>query len=226
MSLSLVISSATRCCGSVAKRTSRLVRMPTSLPGSWSRTRSTTGMPEMRFSFIRSSASCSVAPGSMVSGLTTMPDSNFLTWRTWAACSFGVQIAVDDADAAGLRHGDGHLHLGHRVHGGGDDRDIDGDRAGDVRADIDVGGQHFGQAGPDQHVVESEPFARASVVFCGHRQLRHTRKGERGRLPKADKMPVARGSSRDVTARFWVGGRSLAREWTWRFLRAIRGGLL
>ena len=30
-------------------------------------------------------------------------------------------------------------------------------------------------------------------------------KGYQDRLPEAYKMPVARGSSRDVTARFWVG---------------------
>ncbi len=46
----------------------------------------------MRFSFIRSSACCSVAPGSMVSGLTTMPDSNFFTWRTCPACTFGSRL--------------------------------------------------------------------------------------------------------------------------------------
>ena len=28
----------------------------------------------------------------MVSGLTTMPDSNFLTWRTWAACASGSRL--------------------------------------------------------------------------------------------------------------------------------------
>ena len=37
----------------------------------------------------------------------------------------GLQITMDDADAAGLRHGDGHLGFGHRIHRRGDDRDID-----------------------------------------------------------------------------------------------------
>ena len=36
----------------------------------------------------------------------------------------GFEIAVDDANAAGLRHGDRHLGLGHRVHGGRDDREV------------------------------------------------------------------------------------------------------
>ena len=46
----------------------------------------------MPFCFISRSASAKVAPGSMVSGLTTMPDSNFLTWRTSAACCSGSRL--------------------------------------------------------------------------------------------------------------------------------------
>ena len=94
-SRSLVISSETFCRVSVAKRTSRLVRMPTSLPGPcrWPLPPpSTTGMPEMRFSCISASASASVASGWMVTGFTTMPDSNFFTWRTCAACASGSRL--------------------------------------------------------------------------------------------------------------------------------------
>ena len=39
----------------------------------------------------------------------------------------GLQIAVDDADAARLGHGDGEARLGHRVHGGRDDGHVEGD---------------------------------------------------------------------------------------------------
>jgi hypothetical protein len=66
--------------------------MPTSLPARPLPPPSTTGMPEMRCAFIRSSASASVAPGCMVTGFTTMPLSNFLTWRTWAAWSSGSRL--------------------------------------------------------------------------------------------------------------------------------------
>ena len=52
ISRSLVISSATFWRGSVAKRTSRLVRMPTSLPARPLPPPSTTGMPEMPWSCI------------------------------------------------------------------------------------------------------------------------------------------------------------------------------
>ena len=76
------------------------------------------------------------------------------------------QIAVDDADAAGLRHGDRHVRFGHGVHGRGNDRDVERDAAGDSGADIDLGRQHVRQAGLDQHVVESETFARIVREHC------------------------------------------------------------
>ncbi len=86
MSRSLVISSETGWPGLAAKRTSRLVRIPTSLPLCPCGPRSTTGMPEMPLFFISASASASVSSGWMVIGLAIIPDSNFLTRRTWAAC--------------------------------------------------------------------------------------------------------------------------------------------
>src|SRR5438105_908292 len=81
--LSLVINSATGWRGSLAKRTSRLVRMPTSGPPP----RSTTGIPEILFSAISRNASARVSSGWIVTGLTTIPASNFLTLRTSSACS-------------------------------------------------------------------------------------------------------------------------------------------
>ncbi len=115
-----------------------------------------------------------------------------------------LHVAVEHADPAGLRHGDRHLCLGHRIHGGGDDWDVHQDGLGYARSNIDVGGQRLRQTRPDEHVVESEPLARACVVFSGHRQLRLARKGTRP-VSKGLKKPVARGSSPCVTARFWVG---------------------
>ena len=81
-------------------------------------------------SAIRSSARRASRPGAMVTGFTTMPDSNFFTCAHLRGLLVRLEIAVDDADAAGLRHGDGHLALGDRVHGRGDDRHIEGDRRG------------------------------------------------------------------------------------------------
>ena len=82
-----------------------------------------------------------------------------------------VEIAVDDADAAGLRHGDRHARFGHGVHRRGDDRDIERDRAGDAGADVGLGGQDIGQTGLQQHVVEREGFANTVNSLPRHCQL-------------------------------------------------------
>ena len=92
ISRSLVMSSATGWFGFVAKRTSRFVRIPTSLPRLPFGPRSTTGMPEMPWRFIRPSASLSVSSGKMVIGFRTMPDSNFFTSRTCSACGSGSRL--------------------------------------------------------------------------------------------------------------------------------------
>ena len=70
-----------------------------------------------------------------------------------------VEIAVDDADAAGLRHRDRHARLGDGIHRGGDDRNVERNGAGDVGADIGLGGQDIRQAGLQKHVVERIGFA-------------------------------------------------------------------
>ena len=172
ISRSLVISSETGCSGLAAKRTSRLVRMPTSLPLWPCGPRSTTGMPEIELCFMIASASASVSSGKIVIGLATMPDSNFLTRRTCAGLLVGLEIAVDDAEAAGLRHGDRHPRFGHRIHRRGDDRHVERDGLGQLRADIDLGRQHVGRAGLEQHVVEGQAVADQAVSVECHRQLR------------------------------------------------------
>ncbi len=64
-----------------------------------------------------------------------------------------LEVAVQNAEATGLRHGDRHGGFGHRVHRGGDDRDIQRNLAGDPGADIDLGGQNIRQTRLQQHVV-------------------------------------------------------------------------
>ena len=81
-----------------------------------------------------------------------------------------LEIAMENAEPPGLRHGDRHARLGHGVHGRGDDRNVEDDAARDPRADVDLGRQHVGQARLQQYVVEGERLARASVGFCRHCQ--------------------------------------------------------
>ena len=85
---SLVISESTGSLLSVANRTSRLVKMPTNFLLS----DSTTGIPEILCNSINFSASARVPLGEIVTGLITIPDSNFFTFRTSSACSSLVKF--------------------------------------------------------------------------------------------------------------------------------------
>ena len=78
---SRVIDSATVLVRSFSKRRSRLVTMPTRRPPS------TTGTPEMALRCMMATTSARVWRGPTVMGSTTMPDSDFFTLRTSAACS-------------------------------------------------------------------------------------------------------------------------------------------
>src|SRR3954463_5940222 len=81
---------------------------------------------------------------------------------------FGIEIAVDDADAAGLRHGDRHAGFGDRVHGGSHDRNVERNGAGDAGADVDLARHDVRQARLQQHVVERKGFANALKLHRGH----------------------------------------------------------
>ena len=85
--------------------------------------------------------------------------------------SLGLKVAVDHADAAGLRHGDGEAGLRHRIHGGRDDRQVERNRARQPRAHIDLGRKHVREPRLQQYVVEGERFLREAVGETGHRQL-------------------------------------------------------
>ena len=70
----------------------------------------------------------------------------------------GRHVAVNDAEAAGLRHGDGEPRFGDGVHGGGNERDVEADAAGQARGGVDVGRQHIGRARFEEHVVKGQSF--------------------------------------------------------------------
>ncbi len=80
-------------------------------------------------------------------------------------------IAVEDAQTAGLGHGDGQPAFGDRVHGGRGQRDVQPDVAGQLRGDVRLGGHDLGRAGFQQNIVEGEPFAylHEESPFCGPR---------------------------------------------------------
>ena len=68
------------------------------------------------------------------------------------------QIAVHNADAALLRHGDGHARLGHRVHGRREQRRVQRDVAGQLGLRAHLHGHHVAVGGHQQHIVEGKGF--------------------------------------------------------------------
>ena len=70
-----------------------------------------------------------------------------------------IEIAVNDPDAARLRHRDRHPRLGDGIHRGGDDRNVERDGAGDMGANVGFRGQDIRQAGLQKHIVERVGFA-------------------------------------------------------------------
>ena len=91
---------------SVAKRTSRLVRMPASLP--LPAPRSTTGMPEIwwhRHQAQRVGQRLVGMDGDRVDHHAAF---ELLDLADLVGLRLGIEVLVDDADAAGLGHGDRH----------------------------------------------------------------------------------------------------------------------
>ena len=68
------------------------------------------------------------------------------------------EVAVDDAHAALLRHGDGQARLGDGVHGGGHQRRVEGDVARELGLGADLGGNDFAVGGDEEDVVEGQGF--------------------------------------------------------------------
>ncbi len=71
----------------------------------------------------------------------------------------GVEIAVHDAQPPGLRHGDGQPRLCDGVHRGGDQGNVELNRARQPGAGVGLGGQHLGRARLEQHVVKGQRIA-------------------------------------------------------------------
>ena len=99
-----------------------------------------------------------VLSGEIVIGSWMTPLSNFLTRLHLARLGLDAHVLVDDADAAFLRDRDREARFGDRVHGGGQDRQIETDRAGELRAQIGVARQEIGVRRDQEHVVEGECF--------------------------------------------------------------------
>ncbi len=78
-----------------------------------------------------------------------------------AGLGLDVQVAVDDADAAHLCHGDGHARFGDRVHRRGKQRRVQRDVAGELRLGAHLRGHHFAVRRHQQDVVKGESFRKS-----------------------------------------------------------------
>ena len=75
-----------------------------------------------------------------------------------------AEIAMEHADPAQLRHGNCHVGLGHRVHRRGQDRDVEGDFAGQKGARVGLARQDGRFERLKQHVVEREAKRNVSGI--------------------------------------------------------------
>ena len=69
---------------------------------------------------------------------------------------FGLEILVDDADAAQLGHDDGHAAFSHGVHRRGDERDVETDVSGQARAQRGIARDEVRVSGDEQNVVKCQ----------------------------------------------------------------------
>ena len=112
------------------------------------------------------------------------------------------EIAVNDADAALACDGDGEARFGDGVHGGGGERDVELELAGELRGGVDFGGQDGGFAREEEDVVEGESFVDGTV--------------DHGSLENWDlMMGLDRRAQTEVCA---TGGRSEVRPVHWELL--------
>ena len=72
-------------------------------------------------------------------------------------------VAVNDADTALAGDSDGEAGLGDGIHGGGGERDIEDEGAGEVGACFYFGGKDGGFAGEQENVVKCETFGNRTI---------------------------------------------------------------
>ena len=72
----------------------------------------------------------------------------------------GREVLVDEADAAFLRERNGEVRFRHRVHGGGNHRDVQREATGDLRGEDGVAREDGRVGGDEQNVVEGEGFLK------------------------------------------------------------------
>jgi hypothetical protein len=73
------------------------------------------------------------------------------------------EVAMDDAHAALLGHGDGEAGLGDGIHGCGEQRGVQRDVAGELGLSADLGGDDIAVCGNEKYIVEGKSFGNWSA---------------------------------------------------------------
>ena len=81
---------------------------------------------------------------------------------------------MDDADAAELGHGDGHAAFGHGVHGGADERRVEGDVAGEPGGGGGVGREEVRIVHFEGDVIEGQGLVRERFHKFGNVGVDHS----------------------------------------------------
>ena len=94
-------------------------------------------------------------------------DSTFETLNAFDLLSLhvDVEIAVDHAHAAPLRHADRHFGFGHGIHRRAEQRDVQADAFCNPRAGVRIGRQNLGRAGYHQDIIECERLTNLHQIL-------------------------------------------------------------
>ena len=114
------------------------------------------GTPETLCCSMTSRARATVASGGSVTGSVMMPLARPLDLVDLLGLPLDRHVLVDDAQAALLGQGDGHLALGDRVHRRAEQGDVQPDALGEPRPHVALGGHDVAIARLEQHVVEGD----------------------------------------------------------------------
>ncbi|MPN23666.1 hypothetical protein SDC9_171059 [bioreactor metagenome] len=80
----------------------------------------------------------------------------------FSCLSLGREVLVDDADTALLSQSNGKTPFRHGIHGGREQRKVQGNVAGQLGSKTDIAREDLRMCGDEQHVVEGEGFLQQS----------------------------------------------------------------
>ena len=86
---------------------------------------------------------------------------------------FGGKILVNNANTAFLRHRNGEIGFGHRIHGGRNHRDVDADFTGEFGGEENVLGKNFRVCRNEQDVIEGKSLLKEPHFFTSNAKMNY-----------------------------------------------------